>query len=47
MTEEIKDQIKTMKAELFDLQLMIGTLQNQLQVKMNDLNNLINENKDK
>ena len=47
MTEEVKDQIKNMKAELFDLQLLIGTLQNQLQAKMNDLNNLINDNKDK
>jgi hypothetical protein len=43
---EIKEQIKEKKVELFDLQLLIGTLQAQLQAKMNELNTLIMQNKE-
>jgi len=43
---DIKEQIKEKKVELFDLQLLIGTLQSQLQAKMNELNTLIVQNRE-
>ena len=39
--DNLKEQIGKKKIELFDLQLLIGTLQAQLQAKMNELNTLI------
>lgn len=47
MDDKVKELIRDKKAELFDLQLMVGTLQTQMQAKMNELNSLIMDNKDK
>ncbi len=38
---DIKEQIRDKKAELFDLQFLIGTLQAQLQTKLQELNHLL------
>lgn len=46
MMSDLKEQIRDKKAELFDLQLLIGTLQAQLQAKINELNVLITKNKE-
>ena len=46
MDKLIQEQIRDAKVELFDLQLLIGTLQAQLQAKMNELNALIMKNKE-
>lgn len=41
----IQELIKDKKVELFDLQLILGNLQSQLQIKINELNILIGKGK--
>lgn len=39
--DTLKEQMDAKKVEMFDLQILIGTLQAQLQTKANELNVLI------
>ena len=43
MKEDIKEQIKTLKAELFDLQLAMGKINELMQQKIKKVNDLTRE----
>ena len=43
MKEEIREKVKTVKAQLFDLQLLSGQIQGSINAKVKELNDLQQE----